>query len=190
MGIDKKDKKQVNYYPKSKPLSQKALVTSCHYFLSPMTPVGTENPQHYAVHTQKDKLLHIAWSKISAHWAWVGGERDLKSILWSKFWHLGGCKAACHIWRPLLSAEVPPAHKCTELHYDLLPDLSPHMSDAAELRSAEQLSRGGKRHGTAQQGWWCSKDAAWRYLPSCNPELKPKPSTKPREADSPSCRVI
>lgn len=81
MGIDKKDKKQVNYYPKSKPLSQKALVTSCHYFLSPMTPVGTENPQHYAVHTQKDKLLHIAWSKISAHWAWVGRRERLEKHL-------------------------------------------------------------------------------------------------------------
>lgn len=99
-------------------------------------------------------------------------------------------KAVYDIWRPSLSTEVPPSPEFTEPHYNLFPALSPHTSDAAELWSAEQLSQGGKHSSPAQQEWWCSKDTAWRYLPSCNAELKPKPTPKADEADSRSCHVI
>lgn len=61
-----------------------------------------------------------------------------------------------------------------QLNYDLL---------------SSWVQSGGKHNGTAQQERWCSKDTAGRFLPRCNAEWKPKPTTKCSGAERHSCRV-
>lgn len=190
--MDEKDKEQVNYDPKSKPWYQKAQVTYCNDFPSLVTPLGIRDPITWGILntkwqsapnslTQDFSTLSVGWLKGQVE----GGEEALNEnyfiICSSSVAEVGTFKAACDIWRPLLCTEVPPAHEFSELCYDVFPAHPPHMSEAAELRSAEQLSQGGKRSGPAQREGWCSKGPAGRDSPSCSTELELHPATKPRE---------
>lgn len=182
--IDEKDKEQVNYDPKSKPWYQKAQVTYCNYFLSLVTPLRIRDPITSGILntkwqsapnslTQDFSTLSMGWLK----WQMEGGEEDLNEnysiVCNSSITEAGIFKAVCDIWRPLLRTEVPPSHGFSELCYNVFPALPPHMSEAAELRSAEQLSQGGKCIAPAQWEGWCSKGPAERDSPSCRADLSP-----------------
>lgn len=96
-----------------------------------------------------------------------GGEGNLKenSFMNSSITEAEIFKAVYDIWRPSLFPEVPPSHEFTKPCYNLFPALSPHMSDAAELWSAEQLSSGrGETQGYRTAGAMVLKGHCWKVL--------------------------